>query len=148
MNVVFVSNLYTPHQAPFSKSLNRIVDSFVFVETKRRDNENLPVGWRYDGKLPDYVYEYSQIEEAKIKEKAEARNSTVEAFKEMVDKNEYFKTMIEDEIVSKKFMDFIETNATVKEETWDEEKMMAEQMAKQIENNTEKAEETKEKSAE
>ena len=86
--------------------------------------------------------------EAKIKEKAEARNSTVEAFKEMVDKNEYFKTMIEDEIVSKKFMDFIETNATVKEETWDEEKMMAEQMAKQIENNTEKAEETKEKSAE
>ncbi len=85
--------------------------------------------------------------EASLKEKAEARNSTLEAFKEMVEKNSYYKTMIEDEIVSKKFMDFIIENASVTEEEFDEEKAMAEQMAKQIEETTEK-EETEEKSEE
>ncbi|MBQ0105888.1 MAG: trigger factor [Armatimonadetes bacterium] len=81
-----------------------------------------------------------------IKEKAEARNSTVEAFKELIDKNENFKLMIEDEIVSKKLMDFIVSNAKVIEEEWDEEKMAAEAMAKQIEEIAEekKAEETAE----
>lgn len=75
--------------------------------------------------------------DALIKEKAEARKSTPEAFKEMVDKNEYFKTMLEDEIVSKKLMDFLVSNAKITEEEWDEEKMMAEQMAKQIEETAE-----------
>ncbi|MBQ7257813.1 MAG: trigger factor [Abditibacteriota bacterium] len=85
--------------------------------------------------------------EASLKEKAEARNSTLEAFKEMVEKNSYYKTMIEDEIVSKKFMDFIIENAVVTEEEFDEEKAIAEQMANQIEENTEK-EETEVKSEE
>ena len=75
--------------------------------------------------------------EASLKEKAEARNSTLEAFK----------TMIEDEIIYKKFMDFIIENAVVTEEEFDEEKAIAEQMANQIEENTEK-EETEVKSEE
>lgn len=83
--------------------------------------------------------------EAAIKEKAEQRNSTPEAFKEMVDKNEYFKTMIEDEIVSKKIMDVLIENAKVNEEVWDEEKMMAEQMAQQIEAAAEQKKEAEEK---
>ena len=82
--------------------------------------------------------------EASLKEKAEARNSTLEAFKEMVEKNEYYKTMIEDEIVSKKFMDFITENANITEEEFDEEKVMAENLANQIEENTEKEENSEE----
>lgn len=78
--------------------------------------------------------------ETAIKEKAELRKSTVEAFKELIEKNPQFKTMIEDEIVSKKFMEFIEANAKINEEVWDEEKIMAEQMAKEIEDKVEKEE--------
>lgn len=78
--------------------------------------------------------------EALINEKAELRKSTPEAFKELIEKNPQFKTMLEDEIVSKKFMEFIEANAKIVEETWDEEKIMAEQMAKEIEDKVEKEE--------
>ena len=76
--------------------------------------------------------------DAQIKEYAEARKSTPEAIKEMCDKNENFKTALEDQIVSKKLMDFIVENAKVTEETFDEEKYMAEQMAKEIETQAEK----------
>lgn len=63
MDIAFVSNLYTPHQVELSKSLCNKADHFYFIETKHRNNKNIPVGWRFNGTLPDYVITFDRIEE-------------------------------------------------------------------------------------
>ncbi|MBP5274581.1 MAG: trigger factor [Abditibacteriota bacterium] len=57
--------------------------------------------------------------DAAVAKKAEERKSTFEAFKEMCDKNEYMMNLIKDEIVNKKFMDFLKENAKINEKDWD-----------------------------
>lgn len=69
-----------------------------------------------------------EIKDAIVK-KAEEKNSTYEAFKEMVDKNPYFEGMVKDEIVNVKFMDFLIANAKVTEEEYDETKMTADKLS-------------------
>ena len=67
---------------------------------------------------------------AEIAKKAEERNSTFEAFKEMVEKNPYFDGMIKEEIVNVKFMNFLIENANITEEEYDETKTLTENVEK------------------
>lgn len=83
-------------------------------------------------KAEDIKATEEEIEES-IAKKAESRNSTPEAFKEMMAKNQYFSNMIEDEIISKKLMDFIIENAKITEEIFDEAKMASDQLAEAVE---------------
>lgn len=65
MKIVFTSNLYTPHQSPLSQSLKQKADEYYFVETVKRDNEKLPIGWRFQGNMPKFVIPSERLSEAK-----------------------------------------------------------------------------------
>ncbi len=54
MNVVFLSNYYNHHQAPFCCAMHkRLGDSFVFVQTKEMEAERISLGW---GDEPEPVF--------------------------------------------------------------------------------------------
>lgn len=65
MKIVFASNLYTPHQSPLSKSLKQKTDEYYFLETAKRDNKNIPIGWRLQESSPEFVIPLERLPEAK-----------------------------------------------------------------------------------
>ena len=55
MKVVFVSNYYNHHQAPFSEAMARLTDGqYWFVATEEMSRERKNMGWGRE-ELPDYV---------------------------------------------------------------------------------------------
>lgn len=55
MKIVFVSNYYNHHQAPFAKEMDRLAHhEFFFIETSPMEDERRKMGWRIEDK-PDYV---------------------------------------------------------------------------------------------
>ena len=55
MKIVFVSNYYNHHQAPFAKEIDRLAHhKFFFIETSPMEDERRKMGWRIEDK-PDYV---------------------------------------------------------------------------------------------
>lgn len=53
MQIVFISNIMTPHQKPFCSGINDKGHQVYFIETQTR-TEDIPVGWRED-EIPDCV---------------------------------------------------------------------------------------------
>lgn len=55
MKVVFISNYFNHHQAPFSEAMNRLTNGhYCFVATEEMAEERKNMGWGGE-KLPDYV---------------------------------------------------------------------------------------------
>lgn len=66
--VVFVSNYFNHHQAPFAKAMDQLTEhQFTFVETVPMDTERKQMGWGLDQK-PSYVFQVYD-REARIKAK-------------------------------------------------------------------------------
>lgn len=65
MKIVFASNLFTPHQSPLSQSLKQKADEYYFVETVERDNEKIPIGWRFQDNMPEFVIPSKRLPKAK-----------------------------------------------------------------------------------
>jgi len=58
MKVVFLSNYYNHHQAPFSEAMDRLTDgNYVFIETEKMSEERKELGWN-DNRKPDFVLTY------------------------------------------------------------------------------------------
>lgn len=67
MKVVFASNFFNHHQAPFAKEMDILTGhEFSFIETEPIHEERIKLGWGTDGK-PSYVYQSYISEEAKHK---------------------------------------------------------------------------------
>ena len=63
MKVVFVSNFYNHHQAPFSEAMYKLTNgSFRFIETKPMRQERIAMGWGGD-KTPDFILKSYENEE-------------------------------------------------------------------------------------
>lgn len=55
MKVVFVSNFYNHHQAPFSREMNRLTNGkFWFIENERLSEERKKMGWG-EKEIPSFV---------------------------------------------------------------------------------------------
>ncbi len=65
MNIIFISNVITPHQTPLCEELVALPDvSFRFIESRDIDKGKLPIGWRDCGNH-DYVISYKTITQNK-----------------------------------------------------------------------------------
>ena len=55
MKVVFISNYFNHHQAPFSEAMNKLTNgNYWFVAVEEMSEERKNMGWEHDD-LPDYV---------------------------------------------------------------------------------------------
>ena len=55
MKVVFISNYFNHHQAPFSEAMNKLTNgNYWFVAVEEMSEERKNMGWEHDN-LPDYV---------------------------------------------------------------------------------------------
>lgn len=63
MKVVFISNYFNHHQAPFSEAMNRLTDGhYCFVATEAMSEERINMGWGGE-ELPNYVIKlYESVE--------------------------------------------------------------------------------------
>ena len=64
MTLAFITNYFTPHQYLLSEAFNKIFDSYHFIETMNRP-EVIPIGWQFDGKMPNYVITSENLQMAK-----------------------------------------------------------------------------------
>lgn len=64
MKVVFVSNYFNHHQAPFSEAMNILTNgNYWFVATEEMSEERRNMGWKFE-KLPDYVIKSYESKES------------------------------------------------------------------------------------
>ena len=66
MTVVFISNYYNHHQAPFCHAMHRLLNgNFIFIQTEEMEAERVNMGWG-EGDLPAFVktsYGYDHAED-------------------------------------------------------------------------------------
>lgn len=63
MKVVFISNYYTHHQAPFSEVMHRLTNGrYYFIATQKMTEERIRLGWGNIG-LPDFVLNLNDSDE-------------------------------------------------------------------------------------
>lgn len=62
MKIVFISNFFSPHQREICDRLCELTEEFIFIETVSTKAEEIPIGWRADGK-PSYVIGYDTFTE-------------------------------------------------------------------------------------
>lgn len=63
MRIVFVSNYYTHHQAPFSEAMwLQLKGEYYFIATELFEKERIQMGWKADG-FPQFVHQYADEKE-------------------------------------------------------------------------------------
>lgn len=80
MKVVFVSNYYNHHQAPFSEAMARLTDGqYWFVATEEMSQERKNMGWGREA-LPDYVIQSFESTESLGRAKQKIDDADVVVF--------------------------------------------------------------------